>query len=113
MIGSFSLDPDTMQQFLWLLLHSIWLFLVLAIAAEMIGRWMGTRNLNRAQVAHHRYCIYVAALLIGLAALPALWALLGNPMHQAGPDTTMSARESTRSSQPADPSLMRIVQNDG
>ena len=67
MIG---LDSVTCERLCLTLLHSLWQFALLALAAWVIGRVLGRQRGNASYVAH------AAALILGLIALPVTYAIL-------------------------------------
>ena len=67
MIG---LDSVTCERLCLTLLHSLWEFALLALAAWVIGRVLGRQRGNASYVAH------AVALILGLIALPVTYAIL-------------------------------------
>ena len=67
MIG---LDSVTCERLCLTLLHSLWQFALLALAAWVIGRVLGRQRGNASYVTH------AAALILGLIALPVTYAIL-------------------------------------
>jgi beta-lactamase regulating signal transducer with metallopeptidase domain len=85
---SLGVDPQLCGRLCLTLAHSLWQLGLLAILATVIGRVRNRDNPERG------YAIYVAALLLGIAALPITFAVVQVPALQVAVAQKTSATQS-------------------